>query len=197
MKTENKKVDATATATATATESLPTESLMKEAVALVKSNEKQQTANALFGGRVMESGFSFRFVVVEAMKRAGIEKRSLLESIVANSSPLIAPARLVARGEMTEKEFSLISPQLAKVAFKEAGGAKNGAGFDPDAWRREYAIAKKETEKSKEKTANTPAKSAPPLSAREFVEATIERRASELTNDDIDALVMKLTRLRK
>ena len=145
----------------------------------------------------MESGFSFRFVVVEAMKRAGIEKRSLLESIVSNSSPLIAPARLVARGEMTEKEFALISPKLASVAFKAAGGAKNGAGFEPDAWREEYALAEKETEKAKEKAANPPAKSAPPLSAREFVEATIERRASELTNDDIDALVMKLTKLRK
>jgi hypothetical protein len=179
---QNKQNKQAAASAMNEAQTLPSETLMKEAVSLVKSNEKQQMANALFGGRVVEAGFSFRFVVAEAMKRAGIEKRSLLESIVSNSSALIAPARLVARGEMTEKEFALISPTLAKVAFKAAGGAKDGAGFDTGEWRKQYAIAKEEAEKPKEKIANPPTKPAPALSPLETIQAAARHQLKTLAD---------------
>jgi hypothetical protein len=194
MKTEN-KVDATATATATATEEvkIPAD-LLKEAVAVVRAAIKQQHATALFGGRVMEAGFAFRQVMTEACKVAGLE-RSRIEGLVSNANPFIAPARLVARGDMTEKQFALLKHKEAAAAFKAAGGAKDG-GFEPVAWQAAFeknaaAAAADQISKS------TPDKKTPPMSAREFVEAVVERHANELTNDDIDALVLKLSKLRK
>jgi hypothetical protein len=165
------------------TAALPSEALMKEAVSLVKANGEQGRKNALFGGKVMESGFSFRFVVSEAMKRMSIDNRSLLESIVKNASPLVAPARLVARGDMTEKEFALLSPKLAAVAFKSAGGAK-GEGFEPVAWQAAYAEAKAEAEKPKEKkTPDTPPDRSKALTPIEHVTAI----ADAYLKDDLAA----------
>jgi hypothetical protein len=193
MKTENKKVDATATATATEEVKIPT-AILNEAVGIVRAAIKQQHATALFGGRVMESGFAFRQVMTEACKVAGLE-RSRIEGLVSNANPFIAPARLVARGEMTEKQFALLKHKEAAAAFKAAGGVKDG-GLEPTAWQA--AFAKNAAAAATDQISKSePEKKAAPMTAREFVEATIERRASELTNDDIDALVMKLTKLRK
>jgi hypothetical protein len=194
MKKEN-KVDATATATATATEEvkIPT-ALLNEAVGIVRAAIKQQHATALFGGRVMESGFAFRQVMTEACKVAGLE-RSRIEGLVSNANPFIAPARLVARGDMTEKQFALLKHKECAAAFKSAGGAKDG-GFEPVEWQAAFeknaaAAATDQISKS------APDKKAAPMTAREFITASIEARANELTNDDIDALVMKLSKLRK
>ena len=158
---------------------LPSDALMNEAVSLVKANGNQQRKNAMFGGKVMEHGFSFRFVVSEAMKRMSIDNRSLLESIVKNASPLVAPARLVSRGDMTEKEFALLSPKLAAVAFKSAGGAK-GEGFEPVAWQAAYAEAKADAEKPKEKkTPDTPPDRSKALTPIEHVTAIADAYLKE------------------
>jgi hypothetical protein len=195
MKNSNNKVDATATATATATEEvkIPAD-LLREAVGIVRAAIKQQHATALFGGRVVESGFAFRQVMTEACKVAGLE-RSRIEGLVSNANPFIAPARLVARGEMTEKQFALLKHKEASAAFKAAGGAKDG-GFEPVAWQA--AFAKNAAAAAADQISKSePEKKAPPLSAREFIIGAIEARANDLTNDDIDALVMKLSKIRK
>jgi hypothetical protein len=192
MKKEN-KVDATATATATEEVKIPA-ALLKEAVGIVRAAIKQQHATALFGGRVVEAGFAFRQVMTEACKVAGLE-RSRIEGLVSNANPFIAPARLVARGEMSEKQFALLKHKEAAAAFKAAGGVKDG-GFEPVSWQA--AFEKNATAAAADQISKCePEKKTPPMSAREFVEASIEHRASELTNDDIDALVMKLSKLRK
>jgi hypothetical protein len=196
MKTENNsKANATATATATETEGVKIPAaLLKEAVGIVRAAIKQQHATALFGGRVMEAGFAFRQVMTEACKVAGLE-RSRIEGLVSNANPFIAPARLVARGEMTEKKFALLKHKEAAAAFKAAGGAKDG-GFEPVEWQA--AFAKNAAAAATDQISKSaPDKKAPPLSAREFIAASIEARAHELTNDGIDWLITKLTRLRK
>ncbi len=181
MKTEN-KVDATATATATATEEvkIPAD-LLKEAVGIVRAAIKQQHATALFGGRVMESGFAFRQVMTEACKVAGLE-RSRIEGLVSNANPFIAPARLVARGEMTEKQFALLKHKEAAAAFKAAGGVKDG-GLEPVAWQAAFeknaaAAAADQISKSE------PDKKAAPLTALESVIAIITLRKSDLSEAD-------------
>jgi hypothetical protein len=195
MKSNNSKATATATATATETEEVKIPAaILNEAVGIVRAAIKQQHATALFGGRVMESGFAFRQVMTEACKVAGLE-RSRIEGLVSNANPFIAPARLVARGEMTEKQFALLKHKEASAAFKAAGGVKDG-GLEPVAWQA--AFAKNAAAAAADQISRSePEKKAAPMTAREFIIASIEARANELTNDDIDALVMKLTKLRK
>ena len=192
MKTEN-KVDANTKETETEQTKIPA-ALLKEAVGIVRAAIKQQLATALFGGRVVEAGFAFRQVMTEACKVAGLE-RSRIEGLVSNANPFIAPARLVARGDMTEKQFALLKHKEASAAFKAAGGVKDG-GFEPVAWQAAFeknaaAAATEQISKS------APDKKAAPMTGRDFIAASIEARASELTNDDIDALVLKLSKLRK
>jgi hypothetical protein len=197
MNSKNSKANATATATATATETeelkIPA-AILNEAVGIVRSAIKQQHATALFGGRVVEAGFAFRQVMSEACKVAGLE-RSRIEGLVSNANPFIAPARLVARGEMTEKQFAILKHKEASAAFKSAGGVKDG-GFEPTAWQA--AFAKNAAAAAADQISKSePEKKSAPMSAREFIAASIEARANELTNEDIDSLVMKLSKLRK
>jgi cell division ATPase FtsA len=192
MKTENNS-KANVTATETEEAKIPA-ALLKEAVGIVRAAIKQQHATALFGGRVVEAGFAFRQVMTEACKVAGLE-RSRIEGLVSNANPFIAPARLVARGEMTEKQFALLKHKEASAAFKAAGGVKDG-GLEPTAWQAAFeknsaAAAADQISKSE------PEKKAAPMKARDFIAASIEARANELTNEDIDALVLKLSKLRK
>jgi hypothetical protein len=182
MKTENKKVDATATATATATEEvkIPT-AILNEAVGIVRAAIKQQHATALFGGRVVESGFAFRQVMTEACKVAGLE-RSRIEGLVSNANPFIAPARLVARGEMSEKQFALLKHKEASAAFKAAGGVKDG-GLEPVAWQA--AFAKNAAAAAADQISKSePEKKPAPLTALESVIAIITLRKSDLSEAD-------------
>jgi hypothetical protein len=182
MKSNNSKATATATETATETEEVKIPAaILNEAVGIVRAAIKQQHATALFGGRVMESGFAFRQVMTEACKVAGLE-RSRIEGLVSNANPFIAPARLVARGEMTEKAFSLLKHKEASAAFKSAGGVKDG-GFEPMAWQAAFeknAAAAATEQVSK----NEPEKKPAPLTALESVIAIITLRKSDLSEAD-------------
>lgn len=157
--------------------------LLKEAVSIAKAAVKQQHATALFGGRVMEQGFAFRQVMAEACKAAGIE-RSRLEGLVSNANPFLAAARLVARGEMTEKAFFALKHKESAAAFKAAGGVKDG-GFEPDQWQAAFEenAAAAAAEKVKGKPAAADSKPAP-LTALESVIAIITLKKSELSEAD-------------
>jgi hypothetical protein len=180
MKNSNNKVDATATATATDEVKIPAD-LLKEAVGIVRAAIKQQHATALFGGRVVEAGFAFRQVMTEACKVAGLE-RSRIEGLVSNANPFIAPARLVARGEMTEKQFALLKHKEAAAAFKSAGGAKDG-GFEPVEWQA--AFAKNAAAAATDQISKSePDKKPAPLTALESVIAIITLRKSDLSEAD-------------
>jgi hypothetical protein len=179
MKTEN-KVDANTKEIETEAAKIPA-AILKEAVGIVRAAIKQQHATALFGGRVVEAGFAFRQVMTEACKVAGLE-RSRIEGLVSNANPFIAPARLVARGEMTEKQFALLKHKEASAAFKAAGGVKDG-GLEPTAWQAAFeknaaAAAADQISKSE------PEKKAAPLTALESVIAIITLRKSELSEAD-------------
>ena len=156
--------------------------LLKEAVSIAKAAVKQQHATALFGGRVMEQGFAFRQVMSEACKAANIE-RSRLEGLVSNANPFLAAARLVARGEMTEKAFFALKHKESAAAFKAAGGVKDG-GFEPDQWQAAFeenaAAAAAEKVKGKPAPDSKPA----PLTALESVIAIITLKKSELSEAD-------------
>ena len=171
--------------------------LLDEGVKLVKANAKQQIATALFGGRVIEAGFAFRQVMSEACKAAGIE-RSRMEGMISNANPFLAPARLVARGEMSERAFALLKHKECAAAFKAAGGVKDG-GLEPEAWQAAFeanaAAAAAEKVTGKKPAADSP--SVTPLTPAEKIEVMIDLYGSELTSDDIDTLQCKLERLRK
>ena len=170
--------------------------LLNEAVSIAKAAIKQQHATALFGGRVMEQGFAFRQVMTEACKAAGIE-RSRLEGLVSNANRFIAPARLVARGEMTEKQFFALKHKDCAAAFKAAGGVKDG-GFEPEAWQAAFAEnAAAAADKVSGKPAAAADSKAAKMSAADFIAGVIDLRGSELTSDEIDSLQCKLERLRK
>jgi hypothetical protein len=179
MKSKNSKV--TETEIETDEVKIPT-AILNEAVGIVRATIKQQHATALFGGRVVEAGFAFRQVMTEACKVAGLE-RSRIEGLVSNANPFIAPARLVARGEMTEKQFALLKHKEASAAFKAAGGVKDG-GFEPVAWQAAFeenaAAAAAEKVKGKPAADSKPA----PLTALESVTAVITLRKSELSEAD-------------
>lgn len=185
MKEENKAIE------------IPSD-ILNEGVKLVKANAKQQIATALFGGRVIEAGFAFRQVMSEACKAAGIE-RSRMEGMISNANPFLAPARLVARGEMSERAFALLKHKECAAAFKAAGGVKDG-GLEPEAWQEAFeanaAAAAAEKVTGKKPAAETPP-TASLLSAAEKIAAVIDLCGSELTGDDIDELQCKLERLRK
>jgi hypothetical protein len=167
--------------------------ILNEGVKLVKANAKQQIATALFGGRVIEAGFAFRQVMSEACKAAGIE-RSRMEGMISNANPFLAPARLVARGEMSERAFALLKHRECAAAFKRAGGIKEG-GLEPEAWQVAFeenaaaAAAEKVTGK-KPAADSPPAGNLPP--ARERVIAIIQLVKSELTPDDCAAIILAL-----
>ena len=171
--------------------------LLNEAVSIAKAAVKQQHATALFGGRVMEQGFAFRQVMSEACKAAGIE-RSRLEGLVSNANPFLAAARLVARGEMSEKQFFALKHKECTAAFKAAGGAKEG-GFEPEAWQSAFEenAAAAAAEKVKGKPAAATDSKAAKMSAADFIAGVIDLRGSELTSEEIDSLQCKLERLRK
>lgn len=168
--------------------------LLNEGVKLVKANAKQQIATALFGGRVIEAGFAFRQVMSEACKAAGIE-RSRMEGMISNANPFLAPARLVARGEMSERAFSLLKHKECAAAFKAAGGVKDG-GLEPEAWQEAFeanaaaAAAEKVTGKKSAAGDSPAAGNLPP--ARERVIAIIQLVKSELTPDDCAAIILAL-----
>ena len=173
--------------------------ILNEGVKLVKANAKQQIATALFGGRVIEAGLAFRQVMTEACKAAGIE-RSRMEGMISNANPFLAPARLVARGEMSEKAFALLKHKECAAAFKRAGGVKDG-GLEPEAWQAAFeenaAAAAAEKVTGKKPAADSATENGKPLTAAEVIAAAIDYRGSELTNNDIDMLKAKLERLRK
>lgn len=189
---QNKTAAASAKSEATNAIEIPTD-LLNEGVKLVKANAKQQIATALFGGRVIEAGFAFRQVMSEACKAAGIE-RSRMEGMISNANPFLAPARLVARGEMSERAFALLKHKECAAAFKRAGGVKDG-GLEPEAWQAAFeenaaaAAAEKVTGKKPADDSKT-AGNLPP--ARERVIAIIQLVKSELTPDDCAAIILAL-----
>jgi hypothetical protein len=177
MKKEN---NSKVTETETEAVKIP-DALLNEAVVIVRSAIKQQHATALFGGRVVEAGFAFRQVMTEACKVAGLE-RSRIEGLISNSNPFIAPARLVARGEMSEKQFALLKHKEASAAFKSAGGVKDG-GFEPVAWQA--AFAKNAAAAATDQISKSePEKKPAPLTALESVIAIITLRKSDLSAAD-------------
>jgi hypothetical protein len=156
------------------------QAIIAEASAICKRAGKLMHETALFGGRVMESGFAFRQVMSEGAKLANMA-RGQVESLIANASPFIAPARLVARGEKSEKDFRAIDYKSARLAFKQAGGAK-GEGFEPKAWEEAFA-----NPKEIKKDEITPP-SGSPLSPFMLICGAFEAHKDKLTPAEIDEL---------
>ena len=157
------------------------QNIITEASAICKRAGKLMHETALFGGRVMESGFAFRQVMAEGAKLANMA-RGQVESLISNASPFIAPARLVARGQLSEKEFRAIDYKTARLAFKQAGGAKEG-GFDTDSWQDAFH----NPQEAKKEIITPPSGS--PLSPYMLVMGAFEMHKSKLTDAELDELI--------